>query len=117
MLWRGERLAKAIPYMRRWRIKVYPIMVGPPWGISLGLPANEGFLFAVGGGGSCSGLCGGSAGSCFCDASCVTYGDCCPDACSACGVCGKGALEAVAVEATPRPAGISRFGRPLVRAQ
>ena len=43
--------------------------------------------FAVGGGGSCSGLCGGSAGSCFCDASCVTYGDCCPDACSACGAC------------------------------
>ena len=39
VLWRGERLAKAIPYMRRWRIKVYPIMIGPPWGISLGLPA------------------------------------------------------------------------------
>ncbi len=42
--------------------------------------------FAVGGG-SCAGRCGGSAGSCYCDASCVTYGDCCPDACSACGFC------------------------------
>ncbi|HEX7185708.1 MAG TPA: hypothetical protein VF756_28035 [Thermoanaerobaculia bacterium] len=39
------------------------------------------------GGGSCVGRCGGSAGSCYCDASCVTYGDCCPDACSACGAC------------------------------
>jgi hypothetical protein len=38
-------------------------------------------------GGSCSGLCGGAAAGCYCDASCVTYGDCCPDACSACGVC------------------------------
>lgn len=28
---------------------------------------------------SCEGLCGGSAGSCFCDAVCREYGDCCPD--------------------------------------
>ena len=39
VLYRGERLAKALPYMRAWRLKVYPIMIGPPWGISLGLPA------------------------------------------------------------------------------
>lgn len=36
---------------------------------------------------SCVGRCGGSAGSCYCDASCVTFGDCCPDTCSACGHC------------------------------
>lgn len=36
---------------------------------------------------SCAGRCGGAAGSCYCDASCVTYGDCCPDACAACGSC------------------------------
>lgn len=38
-------------------------------------------------GGSCAGACGGAAAGCYCDASCVTYGDCCPDACSVCGVC------------------------------
>ena len=38
-------------------------------------------------GGSCAGHCGGSAGSCYCDAACVTYGDCCSDACSVCGAC------------------------------
>jgi len=38
--------------------------------------------------GSCSGVCGGSSGSCYCDAACVTYGDCCPDACAVCGQCG-----------------------------
>lgn len=38
-------------------------------------------------GGSCVGLCGGAAAGCYCDAACVTYGDCCSDACSACGVC------------------------------
>ena len=39
VLYRGERLAQALPYMRNWRLKVYPVMIGPPWGISLGLPA------------------------------------------------------------------------------
>jgi hypothetical protein len=28
---------------------------------------------------SCSGNCGGSAGSCFCDSACVSMGDCCSD--------------------------------------
>jgi hypothetical protein len=34
--------------------------------------------------------CGGAGAvgsSCYCDASCVTYGDCCADACSICGFC------------------------------
>jgi hypothetical protein len=36
---------------------------------------------------SCSACqCGQSGGSCFCDAACATYGDCCGNACSACGV-------------------------------
>ncbi len=38
--------------------------------------------------GSCAGHCGGSVAGCFCDAYCVNQGDCCPDACSVCGVCG-----------------------------
>lgn len=36
---------------------------------------------------SCAGNCGASAGSCWCDASCTSYGDCCADACSVCGAC------------------------------
>jgi len=28
---------------------------------------------------SCEGLCGGSAGTCFCDEACVDIGDCCED--------------------------------------
>ena len=38
VLYRGERLARAIPYMRNWRLKVYPLLLGPPWGLSLGIP-------------------------------------------------------------------------------
>ena len=38
VLSRGERLALALPYMRNWRLKVYPLQVGPPWGVSLGIP-------------------------------------------------------------------------------
>ncbi len=34
---------------------------------------------------SCSGNCGGSAGSCYCDDACWGYGDCCPDVCTYCG--------------------------------
>jgi hypothetical protein len=36
---------------------------------------------------SCVGNCGGYAGACYCDSFCVTYGDCCPDACAVCGYC------------------------------
>ena len=43
----------------------------------------------VGPGGECAGNCGGSGPSgCYCDASCVDFGDCCSDACSSCGYCG-----------------------------
>ena len=38
VLSRGERLAKALPYMRALRVKTYPILLGPPWGLSLGIP-------------------------------------------------------------------------------
>ena len=31
--------------------------------------------------------CGGSGGICFCDAECAEYGDCCDNACVACGAC------------------------------
>lgn len=32
--------------------------------------------------------CGGNAGGCWCDAACLSAGDCCSNACSACGQCG-----------------------------
>jgi 1-acyl-sn-glycerol-3-phosphate acyltransferase len=35
---RGERLARYMPHLRLWRLKVMPVMIGPPWGVSLGLP-------------------------------------------------------------------------------
>src|SRR5439155_18096505 len=38
VLSRGERLARWMPHMRLMRIKVMPIMLGPPWGISFGIP-------------------------------------------------------------------------------
>ena len=31
--------------------------------------------------------CGSSGGSCWCDADCVNFGDCCGNACQACGAC------------------------------
>jgi len=37
-----------------------------------------------GGGDSCEDMCGGSPGTCYCDASCFDYGDCCPDVCDFC---------------------------------
>ena len=40
--------------------------------------------------GSCSGKCGGQASDCYCDSLCQSYGDCCDDACNACGYCGGG---------------------------
>lgn len=38
---------------------------------------------------SCAGFCdqAGGDGSCWCDDQCLPNGDCCPDACSECGVC------------------------------
>ncbi len=38
-----------------------------------------------GGADSCSGQCGGMAESCWCDAGCAEYGDCCDDYASVCG--------------------------------
>jgi 1-acyl-sn-glycerol-3-phosphate acyltransferase len=38
VLYRGEKLAQSLPYMRNWRLKVYPILIGAPWGLSVGLP-------------------------------------------------------------------------------
>ena len=38
VLSRGEGLVKYMPHLRRWRLKVMPVMVGPPWGLSFGLP-------------------------------------------------------------------------------
>src|SRR5437588_2115429 len=38
VLSRGERLARFMPHLRAWRLKVCPILLGPPWGISVGLP-------------------------------------------------------------------------------
>ena len=34
---------------------------------------------------TCAGSCGGNAGSCWCDAYCSYYGDCCPDKVAICG--------------------------------
>jgi hypothetical protein len=40
------------------------------------------------GGTSCIGYCGTQApGLCWCDSYCKSFGDCCPNACSACGYC------------------------------
>lgn len=35
---RGEALLRFQPYLERWRLKVAPILLGPPWGVTLGLP-------------------------------------------------------------------------------
>ena len=42
--------------------------------------------------GSCQGYCGSSmtADNCYCDSSCVNYGDCCADPNGACAKCGQG---------------------------
>jgi hypothetical protein len=42
--------------------------------------------------GSCVGQCGGAdpSGSCYCDDFCVFAGDCCANACAACGFCAGG---------------------------
>ncbi len=45
---------------------------------------------SAGPGGGCAATgdaCGQAPDGCFCDAYCILLGDCCPDACSACGVC------------------------------
>jgi hypothetical protein len=37
---------------------------------------------------SCDGFCESQSPSgCYCDSQCMTYGDCCPDACALCGIC------------------------------
>jgi 1-acyl-sn-glycerol-3-phosphate acyltransferase len=38
VLTRGERLLGLMPYMKRLRLKVAPLLVGLPWGVSMGLP-------------------------------------------------------------------------------
>jgi 1-acyl-sn-glycerol-3-phosphate acyltransferase len=38
VLSRGDRLVRWMPHMRLMRVKVMPIMLGLPWGISFGLP-------------------------------------------------------------------------------
>lgn len=38
VLTRGERIARMLPHLRLMRTKVSPIMLGPPWGLTLGLP-------------------------------------------------------------------------------
>jgi 1-acyl-sn-glycerol-3-phosphate acyltransferase len=38
VLSRGERLLGLMPYMKRLRLKVAPVLVGLPWGVSMGLP-------------------------------------------------------------------------------
>jgi 1-acyl-sn-glycerol-3-phosphate acyltransferase len=38
VLTRGDRLARSIPFLRSWRVKVFPVVLGAPWGLSFGLP-------------------------------------------------------------------------------
>jgi 1-acyl-sn-glycerol-3-phosphate acyltransferase len=38
VLFRGDRVARAIPFLRAWRVDVLPLSLGPPWGLSIGLP-------------------------------------------------------------------------------
>jgi 1-acyl-sn-glycerol-3-phosphate acyltransferase len=38
VLARGEGLARFLPHLRAFRIKTQPVILGPPWGISFGLP-------------------------------------------------------------------------------
>ena len=38
VLSRGERLLGLMPYMKRLRLKVAPILLGAPWGVSIGIP-------------------------------------------------------------------------------
>jgi len=38
VLSRGEQLVRFMPHLKRWRLKVMPVMLGAPWGLSFGLP-------------------------------------------------------------------------------
>lgn len=38
VLTRGEKLARFLPWLKPMRVKVNPILIGAPWGISVGLP-------------------------------------------------------------------------------
>jgi hypothetical protein len=51
-------------------------------GINAAPTASEGTSGAAEG--SCVGACGGKSGQCYCDTSCITYGDCCGDAADVC---------------------------------
>eukprot|EP00640_Fibrocapsa_japonica_P001743 CAMPEP_0113944542 /NCGR_PEP_ID=MMETSP1339-20121228/34488_1 /TAXON_ID=94617 /ORGANISM="Fibrocapsa japonica" /LENGTH=464 /DNA_ID=CAMNT_0000949777 /DNA_START=255 /DNA_END=1646 /DNA_ORIENTATION=+ /assembly_acc=CAM_ASM_000762 len=44
---------------------------------------GDGILDCLGGAPSCAGYCGGSGsdGACWCDSTCISFGDCCADAC------------------------------------
>jgi 1-acyl-sn-glycerol-3-phosphate acyltransferase len=41
VLSRGERIAAITPWLRRWRVKTQPLLVGAPWGLSPGLPTLQ----------------------------------------------------------------------------
>ena len=41
VLTRGERLARAHPLLRRWRVKTQPFLLGAPWIVSPGLPTLQ----------------------------------------------------------------------------
>lgn len=38
VLTRGEQIAERLPWLRRWRVKAQPLILGAPWGVSPGLP-------------------------------------------------------------------------------
>ena len=41
VLSRGERIAAITPWLRRWRVKTQPFLIGAPWVISPGLPTIQ----------------------------------------------------------------------------
>ena len=65
------------------------------------LDPEQGQTVGVGSGGyepgpgtsSCDGLCGEAAADCFCDAACVSFGDCCSDAQTVCDLSGSDSCE------------------------
>jgi hypothetical protein len=55
---------------------------------------------------SCEGHCGTSADGCWCDESCVHYGDCCADVCEYCGIdykCGEDPVDPTPTDAPEDP--------------
>lgn len=63
----------------------------------LGTPAAANTSCATAPVGPCVGNCdaGNAAEQCWCDANCVTNGDCCSDACDTCGYCGTAVGDCV----------------------